>query len=153
MASDKMLTGHAFFRSLLPEQVERIRGFSSTRTLEKGTTIYNPDRKATHVFVLLEGDVHLLMPGVGDRRGLLVDRVGKGEFFGIAPLLDADRYTTKAQCVKNCKVLFIEAKPLLKVLSEFPAVGRQIMTAVARAYFDRYQSLMERVQRILTDLA
>jgi CRP-like cAMP-binding protein len=79
--------------------------------------------------------------------------VSKGEFFGIAPFLDAERYTTSALCTKTSKVLFIEARPLIELLSNHPLIGLKMMSVVARAYFDRYQSLIDRVQRALSDLA
>jgi CRP-like cAMP-binding protein len=79
--------------------------------------------------------------------------VSKGELFGIAPLLDSDRYTTSALCTKASRVLFIEAKPLIELLSKNPLTALKMMSVVARAYFDRYQILIERVQRALSDLA
>jgi len=153
MDISKMLTGHQLFKSFLPEQVDKISRFSSSRTLQKGEIVYMPDRKATHVFVLLEGEVHLRLSSGTGESGLLVSRVAKGEFFGIAPLLGSDRYTTNAQCAKPSKALFIEAQPLIEMLKANPIIGQQVMTLVARTYFDRYQVLMERIQKVLNDLA
>ena len=87
MSVGKMLTGHEFFHSFLPEQVAAISKFASARKLDKGEIIYRPDRKATHVFVLLDGQVELRLPSGADEMGFLVSRVSKGEFFGIAPFL------------------------------------------------------------------
>jgi len=153
MSVGRMLTGHEFFHSFLPEQVAAISGFTSARKLDKGDIIYRPDRNATHVFVLLDGQVELRLPsGIGEM-GFLVSSVSKGEFFGIAPFLGAERYTTSALCTKASRVLFIEAKPLIELLSNHPLIGLKMMSVVARAYFDRYQSLIDRVQRALSDLA
>ncbi len=49
--------------------------------------------------------------------------------------------------------MFIEASPLLQMLQSNPVVGHQVMTAVARAYFDRFRLMVHRVQRVLSDLA
>ena len=153
MSVSKMLTGHDIFRSFLPEQVAAISKCASARKLEKGDIIYQPDRKATHVFVLLDGQVELRLPSGTSELGFLVSRVSKGELFGIAPLLKSECYTTSALCTRASKVLFIEAKPLIEMLSNHPLLGFKIMTVVAGAYFSRYQSLIERVQRALSDLA
>ncbi|MBP1595723.1 MAG: cyclic nucleotide-binding domain protein [Acidobacteria bacterium] len=152
MQISKMLTGHEFFRSLLPEMVDRISNISSAKKIEKGEAVYGVDKKATHIFVLLEGQVELRLPGSSGDPGFHVSRVGRGEFFGIAPLMNADRYTTLAVCTRTSKVLFIEAKPLMEMLKNHPSVGFQVMTVVARAYFERYQHLMERIQKALSDL-
>jgi CRP-like cAMP-binding protein len=152
MSIGRMLTGHELFRSFLPEQIEKISRFASARSLEKGEVIYRPEKKATHVFVLLEGDVQLRLPAPMGEMSMVVARVGKGELFGIAPLLRADRYTTTAQCLKASKVMFVEARPFLQMLEDNPLIGHQLMTFVARAYFDRYRIMVERVQKILTEL-
>jgi CRP-like cAMP-binding protein len=153
MGVSKMLTGHFFFSSFLPEDVAAISKFASARTLDKGEIIYGPDRKATHVFVLLDGQVELRLPSGTSELGFVVSRVGKGEFFGIAPLLGSERYTTSALCTKASKVLFVEAKPLIEMLNKNPLIGLKMMSIVAGAYFSRYQSLVERVQKALADLS
>jgi CRP-like cAMP-binding protein len=152
MQISKMLTGHEFFQSLLPEMVDRISSISAAKEIEKGKALYGVDTKATHVFVLLDGEVELRLPSSCCDSGLIVSRVSPGEFFGIAPLLDADRYTTLAICTSPSKILFIEAKPLLEMLKAHPSVGHQCMTVVARTYFERYQYLRERIQKALVDL-
>ncbi len=152
MSIGRMLTGQEFFHSFPPEQVAAISKFTSVRKLDKGDIIYRPDRKATHVFVLLDGQVELRLPSGTGEMGFLVSSVSKGEFFGIAPLLDSERYTTSAVCLKSSKVLFIEAKPLIALMRDHPLIGLKMMSVVGRAYFDRYESLIERVQKALSDL-
>jgi CRP-like cAMP-binding protein len=147
-----MLTGHELFRSFLPNEIEEISAFSSARRLDKGQVIYRPDRKATHIFVLLEGEVQLRLPTGHDDTGIVVTRVGHGELFGIAPLLGADGYTTSACCTKASKVMFIEARPLLQMLLANPLAGQQVMAAVARIYFDRYQIMIGRIRKVINEL-
>jgi CRP-like cAMP-binding protein len=153
MSVARMLTAHELFRSFPPEQVAAISRFASARKLEKGDVIYGPERKATHVFVLLEGGVELRLPPGAGETGFLVSRVGKGEFFGIAPFLNSDRYTTSAVCTRSSRVLFIEAKPMVEMLNKNPVIGLRIMSVVAGAYFERYQNLIIRIQKALADLA
>lgn len=149
----KMLTGHVFFSQFLPQEVDAISRFTADRKLEKGEVVYGTNRKATHVFVLLDGQVELRLPSGTSEMGFMVSRVAKGEFFGIAPLLNQGYYTTSALCTKPSRVLFIETKPFMEMLNKNPLVGLNLMSIVAGAYFDRYQHLIERVQKALTDLA
>lgn len=154
MDIDKTLMGHDVFRSFSPKQVETIASFSSAKKLGEGETVYTPDKKATHVFVLLEGQIELrLSSDAPARSGLLVSRVQKGELFGVAPILGCERYTTSAVCAATSKILYVEARPFLELLKGNALIGQDIMTSVARAYFDRYQRLSERVQRVIADLA
>jgi CRP-like cAMP-binding protein len=153
MDVNKTLMGHDVFRSFSPKQVDAIASFSSPKTLGEGETVYAPDRRATHVFVLLEGRVELRLPGAPAYPGLLVSRIQRGELFGVAPLLGCERYTTRAVCAAASKILYVEARPLIEMLKGNAPIGQDIMTSVARAYFDRYQRLVERVQRVVADLA
>lgn len=152
MEVTKTLEGHAFFKSFRPEQVDKISKFSHTKTVEKGTVVYRPDRKATHIFVLLDGGVELHLPSPAGESAVLIGRVNKGGFFGIAPLLGSDRYTTVARCVKDSRILFIESKPLMEMLASNPVIGQQLMGMVAGVYFDRYLSMLKRLQNVLAGL-
>ncbi len=149
----KVLKGHDVFRSFTPKQVDVIAAFSSLKTLEKGENVYTADKRATHFFVLLEGEVNLRLPGAPGHPGLVVSRVQHGELFGIAPLLGCERYTTQAVCTAASKILFVEARPLIEMLKGNALVGQELMTSVARAYFDRYRWLLERVEKVVFGLA
>ena len=149
----KVLKGHDVFRSFPPKLVEAITAFSSSKMLDKGETVYTPAKKATHVFVLLEGCVDLHLPGAPAHPGLVVSRVQNGELFGVALLLGCERYTTRAVCATACKILYVEAQPLIEMMKDNALIGQDIMSSVARSYFDRYQRLVERVQKVIADLA
>jgi signal-transduction protein with cAMP-binding, CBS, and nucleotidyltransferase domain len=153
MDVSKVLKGHDVFRSFPPKQVDAITAFTSAKMLDKGETVYTTDRKATHVHVLLEGCVELHLRGAPAHPGLLVSRVQNGELFGVAPLLGCERYTTQAVCAAASKILYVEARPLIEMMKDNALIGQDIMSSVARAYFDRYQRLVERVQRVIADLA
>ena len=153
MEAANVLKGHDVFRSFTPKEAEAMTAFSSAKTREKGATVYTAEQKASHVFVLLEGEVNLHLPGAPAGPGLVISRVQIGELFGIAPLLGCDRYTTHAICAGPSKILYIEARPLKEMLKANALVGQNIMNSVARAYFERYERLTGRLQRIVADLA
>lgn len=153
MSVTKMLTGHYFFSQFPPEEVDAISRFTSDRTIEKGDVICGIGQKATHAFILLDGEVELRLPSGSGEMGLMVSRVGRGEFFGLSAMLNHEHYTASAVGSKPSRVLFIESGPLMEMLNKSPLVGLKLMSIVARAYFDRYQKLIERVQKALTDLA
>jgi thioredoxin reductase (NADPH) len=152
MSVPKMLKGHEFFRSLPVEEVNRISAFSSVKKFAKGEMVYVAGRPASHTFVLLKGRVHLRLPAAAGDASLVIDRVCKGDLFGIAPLLGSKRYTTSAYCEDSCEVMAIEAAPLLKLLGNNPLVEKMVMTEVAKIYFSRYEEALGRLQNILNQL-
>jgi CRP-like cAMP-binding protein len=153
MNVDKMVKGHEVFRSLPFEDVERVSNFSSAKLFDKGAVVFQEGRPASHVFVLLEGKVDLRLPAKAGELNLVVDTVERGEMFGLAPLLGAERYTTTACCAEKSSVLCLEAAPLRAVLDANPYVALKVMRIAAQAYFDRYVETLRHLQETLNRIA
>jgi CRP-like cAMP-binding protein len=78
--------------------------------------------------------------------------MGKGDIFGLSPLMGADRYMTTAKCGEDSNVLAVEIVPFRKLLDDNPRVGLHMMEVMARAYFSRYVDTLGRIQGIVNDL-
>jgi signal-transduction protein with cAMP-binding, CBS, and nucleotidyltransferase domain len=146
------LKGHDLFRSISFEQVDKISGFSHIKKFRRNETVYSHDAHATHVFMLITGAVHLRLPAKPAELSMVVSKVEPGRLFGIAPLLGGQRYTVTAFCVEECEVLAIEAKPFMAMLKDNPLVGYQVMSAVAKAYSDRYVDVLKQLQGIVNQI-
>ena len=68
-------------------------------------------------------------------------------------MLGIGRYTLTAECTEPCNVLAIEVKAFRKLLAKNPAVGLDVMTVVAKAYFSRYTEVLQRIQNVVQELA
>lgn len=153
MNVDKMVKGHEVFRALPFEDVEKVSNFSAAKPFDKGAIVFQEDRPASHVFVLLEGRVDLRLPAKAGELNLVVGTVEKGEMFGLAPLLGSERYTTTAYCAEASSVLCIEAAPLRAVLDVNPDVALKVMRIAAQAYFARYIETLRHFQDTLNRIA
>ena len=149
MSVSSMLKGHDLFGALPLEEVNRIDSFSSLKTFAKGECVYACDGVASHVFVLVEGQVVLKLPARAGQAALVIARAEKGELFGLVPLLEMERYTVTAECIGPCSVLAVEAAPLLEVLKRNPGVAREVMTHAAKAYYTRYVEALKLLQNAL----
>jgi CRP-like cAMP-binding protein len=143
------LKGHDLFKSLSFEQVDKLSGFSHVKKFERNETVYTHEARATHVFMLLTGSVYLRLPARPAELSMIVSKVEPGYLFGTAPLLGGERYTVTASCVEDSEVMVIDAKPFLAMLQNNLPVGYQVMSAVAKAYSDRYVEVLKRLQGIL----
>jgi CRP-like cAMP-binding protein len=152
MGVSTMLKGHDLFRTLTVEQEDRVSGFSSLKKFQRGETVYKQDAPATHIFMLIKGLVQLRLPAESAEFSMIVSKVEPDYLFGLAPLMSGQRYTVTAQCVQDCEVLAIEAKPLQAILEENPFVGYLVMTAVARAYSERYTEMLKNLQGIMNHI-
>jgi CRP-like cAMP-binding protein len=152
MSVSNMLKGHDLFRSLTPKEMERVSSVSSPKSFRKGEAVHQDDGFATHIFVLLEGEVQLRLPSHPGDAGVPVGKATAGEIFGIAPLLGAQRYTATATCLTSCEVLAIEAAPLKDVLDRNPQAALAMTAAVARSYYSRYLNLLKRLHGVVGQL-
>jgi CRP-like cAMP-binding protein len=153
MSVVKMLKAHELFRSLAFEDVERISSFTGLMDFDEGEKVFSTDAYGSHFYVVLEGSVNLRLPSKAHEASLVVGRVGKGDMFGLSPLIGSGRHTTTAQCSAPSKVLAIEAKPLRTMLEEKSLIGLDIMSVIAQAYFTRYIETLVRFQRVINEIA
>lgn len=152
MSVARILKGHELFANLSLEDVNKISEFSERQSFRKNQIIFKYGDKGEHVFVLLEGGVHLRLPARPQAFRIIVSNVAKGDLFGLSPLLGSDRYTLEAQAVGPTQVLAIDALKLRSLLQTNSLAGFTIMTEVAQAYFNRYIEILKRLQAIVTQI-
>lgn len=152
MTTARMIKAHELFQSLTPDEVKRVNEFSMVRKCQTNDVVFRAGDAGTHVFIVVEGMVQLLLPGNAAEAGLLLGRAEQGDLFGLSPLLGSSNYTLSAQCTRTTEVLAVEHKPLKDLLMANPNVGFDVMQSVSRTYFSRYIELTRRLQRIVAQL-
>ncbi len=152
MTISKMLLGHDLFRSLQIEEVDLISKISSTKTLKKDDVVFKYNGVGSHVFLVIEGQVHLSLPAGPNEFSLVVAKSDKGELFGLSPLLGSERYTLGARCATDTTLMAIEAKRFREILQSNCIAGFMAMSSVARIYFERYIEVMKKMQDVVNQL-
>lgn len=145
------LGAHEVFRYLTPRQVDVISNAAEVLTFAAGDTVYYMGTPATHLFVLLHGQVALRLPG---REGvsLLIEQLGEGAMFGSCLCLDLDAYYLTAQCVSRVELLRIKATALRRLMEEDLPMGFALQTHISKVYFKRYVDTMKKLQSIVMSL-
>jgi CRP-like cAMP-binding protein len=151
--SEAMIKGHELFQSLSFEEVAAVSTFAAPKPFERDETVFGKGDRGSHFFIVLEGRVNLIIPSADNESQLVVGRMGKGDIFGLSPLMGADRYMTTARCSEDSTILAVEIVPFRKLLDDNPRVGLHMMEVMARAYFSRYVDTLGRIQGIVNDLA
>ena len=142
--------GHEMFGSLSMEGVHKISQISEVKELKAGDVIFQPNQEAKNLYILLEGLVALRFPAKEEAFSVSVIRIEKNDLIGAGALLGSARYFSQAYCVKDSKVLIINAKKLRQILEEDKIAGFEVILRIAQAYFERYISLMNRIQSIFS---
>ena len=83
---------------------------------------------ADYLYILEEGELDLTVK----REKQLFFPVDKtGSVFGWSSLVEPNLYTAKAECVKESRVIKIDADRLMRVFQKHPAEGLTIMRRLA----------------------
>jgi CRP-like cAMP-binding protein len=147
----QQLSAHEVFRFLRPEQLDLLSNAAERVSQSAGDTIYYRGTKAEFLYVLLDGQVALRLPG---RNGInvLIDQPGPGTIFGSCVCVDLDTYTLTAQCVTACELLRIQASVLKQLMDKDAPMGYSIQRQISRIYFQRYIDAMKKLQAIVQSL-
>jgi len=144
------LKGHELFRSLSMEGIHKISQISEVKKFKKGDIIFQPNQEAGNLYILLEGLVALRFPAKEEAFSVSFIRIEKDDLIGAGALLGSPKYSTQAYCVKDSKVLAVNAKKLRQILEEDKGASFEVILEIAHAYFKRYISLMNKIQNIFS---
>ncbi len=139
------------FSFLRPDQVNAISDASERVTCNAGDLVYEKGDKAESLYVVLDGEVTLRVPGQGGV-SLVIDQLGKGALFG-GPLGQKRRaYALSAQCSQKAKLLKIDMGAMKKLMEQDERMGLYLQRHIATAYFNRYIDTMKKLQAIVRNI-
>lgn len=137
MATVGELKKASLFESLSDDQLEAIIQIGQEESFEPHENIFNHGEKAKTLCVLLDGSVSLRI-GVEEGIDLMAQTFEEtGSVLGTAALVKPYVHNVTAKCTKSTKALVIDAVGLRKIMRRDPSVGFEIMTRLARLYFNR----------------
>lgn len=151
MAVEERLESQDVFGFLTPKQVDSISNAAQVIHHKTGDTVYSQGEPAKSIYVVLEGEVLLRLPGKG---GLSVplDVATPGAMFGSCMCFDVENYSTTAQCTKDSKLLKIKAAALSDLMDEDLRMGYAMQRRLSQIYFKRYLNTMGKLQTVVMSL-
>ena len=153
MALDKVLKGHDLFAMLPTEQMHRLSDVSAVKSYRAGEIVFEANQPATHVYMLMGGEVQLRVAAEQGDVSLVVSNIEKGELFGLSPLLDSPRYTSGAFCLSDAELLSIEGEAFRELLRNNCPASFTIMNRVAHIFFHRYIDVLKSLQGVAHQLS
>ncbi len=111
-------------------------------SFEKGDFILKEGEPADHFFILIEGQISLL---IGETGKVVYQSSGLGEIFGFASLIGRDTYFLTARCDGPSVILRIDRRKMEKILTDdidkgclffkqlSSAIGNRLMTMYAQS--------------------
>lgn len=135
------LAGVNVFNGLETEQLRVLAEHFSPITLPAGETVITEGQKGTHLYVILKGEVQVLLPARGGTvkrpEDLPLARLGRGELFGEYSWVDMRPASASVVTVDECKLLQIEHAVLHRILDQNCAIARRFLENLVLVLIDR----------------
>jgi CRP-like cAMP-binding protein len=151
MAVEKRLESQDVFGFLLPKQVHAISEAAQAIGVQAGEAVYSQGEPADFMYVVLDGEVMLRLPGRGGV-SVPIDVVGAGAMFGSCMCFDIATYSTTAQCISDARLLKIRASAIKKLMDDDPRMGYALQRRISQIYFRRYLDTMRKLQTVVMSL-
>ncbi len=138
------------FSLLTSKQIAEISDVAVIKDFEEGHIIYDQKELARNIYILLEGEVSLSVPGKKDINvenfSLEIEKIAHhGELFGTNLLFGVKRYMTRSRVAKPSKVMILDAEKFLRIIKENKSEF-VIMSYLAKVYFQRYINAMQELE-------
>ena len=111
-------------------------------SFKKGATVLKEGEPADYFFILIEGQVSLL---IGDTGKMVYQTRGLGEMFGCSSLIGRDTYFLTARCDEPSVALRIHRSKMEKILADDTENGRLFYKQLSRAIGKRLMTLYARL--------
>lgn len=139
------------FSYLRPEQINIINNAAKIVEYRAGQVVYTQGEKAGHVYVVLDGQVALRLPG---KQGvsILIESVGPGAIFGASASFEPGAYMLTASCLADSKILKMETAVLRRLTDDDCRMGYALQKRISELYFKRYIETMQKLQAIVMSI-
>ena len=152
MVSAEWLKKTELFGGLNESHLNTILARSSVESFPEGKIIFRQGQEAIRLYILIEGMVNLTVK-TQEQTDFMTSKIEKeGAAFGIPSLIEPFRYNVTATCLKQTRVLSIEADHLMKKMEENPKIGMEVMKKLTSIYFNRLNALRTGVSNLLEAL-
>ncbi len=134
------------FCSLTDEKLKAIDAISRSRTVPRGEWLFRKADRASHVYLLEEGAIELVMPAdTHIEIPVALVRPGNG-CVGVGALVEPYRYTLSARCKVDCHLTVIASEDLRQLFQADPVLGNIVMTNLAQRLLERLRETREEIK-------
>jgi CRP-like cAMP-binding protein len=127
-----MLEDLDFLRGTPPEHLGHLAALGQLQEHPAGTVLFREGEVSHHVYLVHQGEV-LLEVQVPGRGPAPIQTVGPGELLGWSPVLRLGPMTATARTLSRCRLVALDAGPLLALCQRDPAFGLEFLRRTAAA--------------------
>jgi CRP-like cAMP-binding protein len=140
----EVLQNSKFFRNLADESIQKVALLCQEVSFETGESVFIQGDYGEHLYIVVEGQVHLERSmNMGDRKGrVLIDTLGKGRTLGCWSSLLGEPHVlmSTATCQRPTTLLAIRGRDLRQTMTESIAFGFDVLERLCLLLRDRIQA-------------
>lgn len=114
---------------LSPEHATRLRTYGSAEPLSAGTQLFGPGDSSYDLFLVDEGEVHVLAPGIGDAPEEALVRFGPDEIVGELSLLTGEAPVLIGRVARSGRAHRVSGDGLRRLMVEDPELSDVLLRA------------------------
>jgi len=139
MVSPELLRRYPYFTPISHETLKKVAMIAEERSVPAGTTIFREWDNASHLYVILKGEVQVqyTLPN-GEPR--YADTLGEGDLLVWSALVAPYRTTGSGVATQDTRLVAIEASPLRELCEEDPHLGFRLMGEIVRTLAERLEA-------------
>jgi len=138
------------FRNLNDDQLSAIRKCAEAVDFKRGDRIFVQGDPASHVWIVLEGEVELRteLPGQTGVAGSLPSFMSEAKAFGWACFVPPYKYRLSCYCASRwCKVIRLNREDLLAIFEQDEVIGFIVMDYLLGAVGKQFAQLQDAIAK------
>lgn len=132
------------FKEIPSHVIDEIANMATEEVYPSGHVILKRGEYADFLYIIEEGFIELVIQGEEE---IVFPLYQPGLVFGWSALVEPNRYTATAQCVKDSKVIKLDGDRLMRIFEEHPAEGMRVMKRLAGVIASRLERIYEKVTK------
>lgn len=125
------------FNDLRVQEIMAIAGKSFVREFSKGEVMIREGDPGDALYLIMEGEMAVIKD-MGKEQELVLDRIGKDDFFGEMALLDGNPRSGSIRAESEALVLVLNGEDFVRIIEDYPSVPLKICGVLARRIRELY---------------
>ena len=130
------------FNGIASHIIDEIAEVAIEETFSSGHVLFQKEDFADYLYILEEGEINITIQG---QRNISFSVNQLGQMLGWSALVEPNRYTATAECVKASKLIKIDGGRLMRILEKHPREGLTVMRRLAGVIANRLVKSYQKV--------
>ena len=141
MVSTEVIRRYPFFAGLSLDQINILAKAAREEKVEAGHFFLHEKDETPFLYLLIEGEVSIVIELPGQDKEIIIGSVGPGDVFAWSALVPPHTATAGVKASSDCQVIAIDCRQLLEVFEEDCRFGYVMMTKTAQLTRDRISNM------------